>query len=121
MCTCQVLNDWFNAAHLDRKALGVLAANQAAHDAYLEHVDEEIASLVEGMIQALEHACPPALRPKPGDVPRAAAAAPAAAAADAGTQRPALPTIAAPGELVVVIQSLCQNSFFGLHHHMWLL
>ena len=47
----QVLNDWLNGQHLDRKALGNLAANQAAFEAYLEHVDEEVAALVEGMIQ----------------------------------------------------------------------
>ena len=54
----QILNDWFNKHHLDRKALAGLAANLAAAEAYHEHVADEVEAVLEGLIQAAQRACP---------------------------------------------------------------
>ena len=65
----QILNDWFNKHHLDRKALAALAANQTAAEAYQEHVADEIEAVMEGLIQAIEGVHPQPLawsHPPPG-------------------------------------------------------
>ena len=54
----QILNDWFNKHHLDRKALAGLAANQVAAEAYQEYVADEVEAVLEVLIQAAEQACP---------------------------------------------------------------
>ena len=54
MLHAQVMQDWLNIRRLDRKALGVLAANLAAYEAYHEHVRDEVAATLNGMLAILD-------------------------------------------------------------------
>jgi hypothetical protein len=50
----QVMSEWLNDRKLDRKALGVLAANWQAVEAYQEYVADEAARVLADMIAELE-------------------------------------------------------------------
>ena len=44
------MQDWLNERKLDRKALSVLAANEAAAQAYQEHAADAAAALLQARI-----------------------------------------------------------------------
>lgn len=48
------MQDWLNARKLDRKALGILAANLAGYEAYHEHVADEVHATMESMLEVLD-------------------------------------------------------------------
>jgi len=89
----QMMQDWLSQYKLDRKALAALAANLAAVEAYEEFAAQEVASLLEDLVDSVaEGGSPPSVQ----EATQTMLQAPATQQDDPGTPPPSPPPIPLP-------------------------